>query len=58
MNNYSNLSMDEPVIHRCLQYSFLRLLCCCLGCEYFVRSYCCCCEPINKPHVDNLAIKK
>ena len=58
MNNYRDLSMNEPIMHRCLQYSCLRILCCCLGCEYFVRTYCCCCEPINKSNLDNLVIKK
>lgn len=58
MNNYRDLSMNEPIMHRCLQYSCLRLLCCCLGCEHFVRTYCCCCEPIKKSNLDNLVIKK
>ena len=48
MDIHEDSVTDEPIIDNCLQYSFFRLLCCCLQCEYVCRTYCCCCEPIKK----------
>ena len=47
MDTHENSNTDEPIIDKCLQCSFFRILCCCLHCEYVCRKYCCC-EPIKK----------
>ena len=40
MNTCEDSTTDESINY--LQYSFIYTVCCCLGCEYIARTYCCC----------------